>query len=640
MTKDTDSPPPPPPPTTEFHPALAVNNIKNAIPLVLDYEKVQYSNWVELFENHACAYNVLDHIDPTVSRPTDVLDALWKRLDAIVKQWIYGTISTELLNTILAPKSTAQNLWDRIKEIFQDNKNTRAVYLENQFNLLHISNFSNVTAYCQQQDKPSHYRPSILPGLAFFLKNRAEPTTKVNRNKHPLSHNKTQTLHNCSPHLSPAVAQVTEAAVGVAVAQGGKSGGGNGRGKGRETSNNNKSANNSTQQQNQLQNNNGASSNGQTWAQQPPWPNPHQIFWQPQGWAVPPAPFPTNGAYQVRPNAGPSRGLYSQQAYTIDQPQYGPSMTPTEFNSTYSSMNFPNPENGWYMDSGATSHMTNNAGTLLPFFNLSTNYHILVGNGHRILITGYGHTTLLNNNSLNLKNFLLAPQIIKNLISVRRFTSDNKVSIEFDPNGFTVKDLRTARVITRCNNTGDLYPITSSSPSTCLATTLTAVTPWHDRLGHPGVSSLSFLRSNNLISCNKDHGSSFCNSCQIGKHVRLPFYDSNNNTFFAFDIIHADLWTSSIRSTKLVLYVMANRRKLVVDCDETFSPVVKLATIRTVLCLAMAKKWSIHKLDVKNAFLYGDLQETVYMHQPPGFVDRRAPSHLCDGKSPCLGLRG
>ncbi|XP_021751857.1 uncharacterized protein LOC110717459 [Chenopodium quinoa] len=61
-------------------------------------------------------------------------------------------------------------------------------------------------------------------------------------------------------------------------------------------------------------------------------------------------------------------------------------------------------------------------------------------------------------------------------------------------------------------------------------------------------------------------------------------------------------------------------QEISVDCDETFSPVVKSATIRTVLSLAMAKKWSIHQFDVKNAFLHGDLQETVYMHQPSGLL--------------------
>nr|GEV15976.1 ribonuclease H-like domain-containing protein [Tanacetum cinerariifolium] len=52
------------------------------------------------------------------------------------------------------------------------------------------------------------------------------------------------------------------------------------------------------------------------------------------------------------------------------------------------------------------------------------------------------------------------------------------------------------------------------------------------------------------------------------------------------------------------------------DVDETFSPVVKPGTIQTVLSLAASRHWSIHQLDVKNAFLHGDLSETVYMHQP------------------------
>jgi hypothetical protein len=66
-----------------------------------------------------------------------------------------------------------------------------------------------------------------------------------------------------------------------------------------------------------------------------------------------------------------------------------------------------------------------------------------------------------------------------------------------------------------------------------------------------------------------------------------------------------------------------------VDYDETFSPVVKFATVHVVLSLALSRNWEIHQLDVKNAFLHGTLMETVYCSQPTSFVDADRPDLVC-----------
>lgn len=66
-----------------------------------------------------------------------------------------------------------------------------------------------------------------------------------------------------------------------------------------------------------------------------------------------------------------------------------------------------------------------------------------------------------------------------------------------------------------------------------------------------------------------------------------------------------------------------------VDFDETFSPVVKKTTIRVILTLAAHHDWDLHQLDVKNAFLHGNLKEDVYMLQPSGFKDSSFPHYVC-----------
>lgn len=76
-----------------------------------------------------------------------------------------------------------------------------------------------------------------------------------------------------------------------------------------------------------------------------------------------------------------------------------------------------------------------------------------------------------------------------------------------------------------------------------------------------------------------------------------------------------------------------------VDYLETYSPVVRTATVRLILHAATVFKWDIKQLDVKNAFLHGDLTETVYMNQPPGFVDQANLSSVWKLHKAIYGLK-
>jgi hypothetical protein len=75
------------------------------------------------------------------------------------------------------------------------------------------------------------------------------------------------------------------------------------------------------------------------------------------------------------------------------------------------------------------------------------------------------------------------------------------------------------------------------------------------------------------------------------------------------------------------------------DFNDTFSPVVRASTVRIVLSIAVSRGWNMRQLDVKIAFMYGLLQEQVYMEQPPSYANSSHPNHVCRLKKTIYGLK-
>jgi hypothetical protein len=208
----------------------------------------------------------------------------------------------------------------------------------------------------------------------------------------------------------------------------------------------------------------------------------------------------------------------------------------------------------WLFDTGASSHMVGNSGMLSSTAPSSS--RIIIGNGASLPVQCAGTATIPTSSSpLLLRDVLVSPSLSKNLISVRRLTRDNSVSIEFDPFSFSIKDLHSKMVLLRSDSTGDLYPLRSPFAASASHYFHVSVDLWHARLGHPGRPALSSILNSFDFACEPTHNHS-CTACRIGKHVRQLFNESSTVSPYPFCRLHCDVWTSPVLSNSGFQYYL------------------------------------------------------------------------------------
>lgn len=263
---------------------------------------------------------------------------------------------------------------------------------------------------------------------------------------------------------------------------------------------------------------------------------------------------PTPGVLGMRSGSGQQHALMASApgaAFNFNQaPPQAPAGLITALNNLDPSAQHQGGGN-WILDTGASSHMVNNSGILSSSHKPTYPSSIIVGNGapipvHCIISTSIPTSTA----SLKLNTIMISPHLIKNLIYVQALTTDNFVSVTFDPFGFSIKDCRTGMVLLRCDSTGDLYPLRPSTTKKSSARSFLANHNsglWHARLGHPGYGQLQRVLNTFDFHFSKSDTHT-CSACRLGKHVRLPFNNSSSIALFPFQLLHCDVWTSPIVS--------------------------------------------------------------------------------------------
>ncbi|XBH79020.1 hypothetical protein VPH35_105098 [Triticum aestivum] len=122
-------------------------NIHSQIPITLELQPPNYSQWHSFFHALIMSYNLKDHVDGTVDARTRLKDTEWTQVDWCIIRWLLGTVSGQIRGIVNHRNPTAYTLWTSIRQLFLSNRNQQGILALEEFHGL-FQNDMSVTEYC------------------------------------------------------------------------------------------------------------------------------------------------------------------------------------------------------------------------------------------------------------------------------------------------------------------------------------------------------------------------------------------------------------------------------------------------------------------------------------------------------------
>lgn len=225
--------------------------------------------------------------------------------------------------------------------------------------------------------------------------------------------------------------------------------------------------------------------------------------------------------------------------------------------------------NEWYIDSGASCHMTR-IEIPLDKQKSTLDRNITGADDSKLKIIGIGDTRLkANGQSIDITDVMYTPKLAANLLSVHKIVCKGNTVI-FNQDGCTIYDSN-KQVVLNCKPTNGMYKISAESENCMLIKNkANSALLWHRRLGHINYQSLCKMRDGAVrgIEFNDDSSEiERCETCAMGKQCRQPFTKSEYESKNILDLIHSDLVgpmeTLSIGKSRYILtFIDDHSRKI------------------------------------------------------------------------------